>query len=120
MPPRTLASLAHALSASADLDSALVALAEALAEVDLVLTPTLRCVPPPAGVDELAVRETLTSLTFPFNAIGAPALAIPCGPAEGGLPTSVQLAAAPGADALVLAAGALLQRELGHTGGPRE
>jgi hypothetical protein len=34
MPPRTLASLAHALGASADLDTAFVALAEALAEVD--------------------------------------------------------------------------------------
>ncbi len=34
MPPRTLASLAHSLSAAADLDSALVALGEALAEVD--------------------------------------------------------------------------------------
>jgi hypothetical protein len=34
MPPRTLASLAHALSAAPDLDAALVALGEALAEVD--------------------------------------------------------------------------------------
>lgn len=34
MPPRTLASLAHALGAAADLDAALVALGEALAEVD--------------------------------------------------------------------------------------
>src|SRR5918992_1660695 len=34
MPPRTLASLAHALGASANLDTAFVALAEALAEVD--------------------------------------------------------------------------------------
>src|SRR4029078_11528441 len=34
MPPRTLASLAHALGAASDLDVALVALGEALAEVD--------------------------------------------------------------------------------------
>jgi hypothetical protein len=34
MPPRTLASLAHALAAASDLDVALVALGEALAEVD--------------------------------------------------------------------------------------
>jgi aspartyl-tRNA(Asn)/glutamyl-tRNA(Gln) amidotransferase subunit A len=94
-------------------------MAAALADVDLILTPTLRCVAPPAGVDELRLRPTLTSLTFPFNAIGAPALALPCGPAEDGLPASVQLAAGPGADALVLAAAALLERELGHTAGPR-
>ena len=34
MPPRTLASLAHALGTASDLDAALVALGEALAEVD--------------------------------------------------------------------------------------
>jgi len=34
MPPRTLASLAHSLSAASDLDAALVALGEALADVD--------------------------------------------------------------------------------------
>ncbi|HXY31861.1 MAG TPA: GAF domain-containing protein [Gemmatimonadaceae bacterium] len=34
MPPRTLASLAHALSAASDLNAALVAMGEALAEVD--------------------------------------------------------------------------------------
>src|ERR1051325_1774142 len=34
MPPRTLASLAHALTVTADNDGALVALAEALSEVD--------------------------------------------------------------------------------------
>src|SRR4029078_10929436 len=34
MPPRTLASLAHALSVSPDVDAALLALADALAEVD--------------------------------------------------------------------------------------
>ena len=36
MPPRTLASLAHALSVASDLDGALVALGEALAEIDRV------------------------------------------------------------------------------------
>jgi len=94
-------------------------IAAALAGVDLVITPTLRCVAPPAGVDELRLRPTLTSLTFPFNAIGAPALALPCGPAESGLPASVQVVGPPGADALVLAAAALLERALGHTAEPR-
>jgi aspartyl-tRNA(Asn)/glutamyl-tRNA(Gln) amidotransferase subunit A len=90
-------------------------MAAALAGVDLVMTPTLRCVAPPAGVDELRLRPTLTSLTFPLNAIGAPALALPCGPAETGLPASVQVVGPPGADALVLAAAALLERELKST-----
>jgi Asp-tRNA(Asn)/Glu-tRNA(Gln) amidotransferase A subunit family amidase len=87
-------------------------LAEAGAEVDLVLTPTLTCVAPPAPSDELGLRDGLIRLTFPFNATGWPAAALPCGPAEHGLPASVQLAAPPGEDALVLAAAAALERAL--------
>jgi len=69
-------------------------------------------VPPPADVDELAVRESLIRFTYPFNLVGWPALALPCGTAEDGLPASAQLVARPGADDLVLAAGALLEAEL--------
>ena len=87
-------------------------LLELTAEVDLLLTPTLVCVAPHTGQDELALRGTLTRLTFPFNATGWPALALPCGGAEDGLPASVQLAAPPGEDARVLAAGAALERAL--------
>ena len=47
--------------------------------------------------------------TYPFNALGWPALALPCGPAEDGLPASVQLVAPTGEDASVLAAGSLLE-----------
>jgi Asp-tRNA(Asn)/Glu-tRNA(Gln) amidotransferase A subunit family amidase len=46
--------------------------------------------------------------TYPFNALGWPALALPVGAAEDGLPASVQLVGKPGDDALVLAAGKLL------------
>ena len=88
------------------------ALAEAAAGVDLVLTPTLVCVAPPAPADELALRGRLTMLTYPFNATGWPAAAIPCGPAEGGFPASAQLAAPLGQDALVLAAAGALERAL--------
>ena len=87
-------------------------LAEAAAEVDLVLTPTLVCVAPPVHADELEFRGRLIRLTYPFNATGWPAAALPCGPAEEGLPASVQLAAPPGEDALVLAAASALERSL--------
>ena len=50
------------------------------------------------------------SLTYPFDCTGWPALALPCGPAEDGLPASLQLVGKPGEDALVLAAGASLVR----------
>jgi aspartyl-tRNA(Asn)/glutamyl-tRNA(Gln) amidotransferase subunit A len=77
--------------------------------LDLIVTPTLPFVPPPTGLDERDLRAELTSLTWPFNVLGAPALALPCGAAEDGLPASVQLAGRPGDDALVLAAGGLLE-----------
>jgi aspartyl-tRNA(Asn)/glutamyl-tRNA(Gln) amidotransferase subunit A len=86
--------------------------AEALGEADLLLTPTLQCVAPPTGVGDLALRVTLIRNTLPFNTLGWPAVALPCGAAEEGLPASIQLVGLPGTDALVLAAGERLERKL--------
>jgi aspartyl-tRNA(Asn)/glutamyl-tRNA(Gln) amidotransferase subunit A len=83
-------------------------LAELMRGVDVLLTPTLAMVAPPVGIGDLALRHRLTQFTYPLNAIGAPALAVPGGPAEAGLPASVQIAGRPGMDALVLGVGALL------------
>jgi aspartyl-tRNA(Asn)/glutamyl-tRNA(Gln) amidotransferase subunit A len=80
--------------------------------LDLVLTPTVPMVAPPTGIGDLALRGRMIELTLPWNVVGAPALALPCGPAEDGLPASVQLVGRPGDDALVLAAGRLLERAL--------
>ena len=82
--------------------------AEAVGKLDLLVTPTVPFVAPPADVDELEIRAGGTSLTYPFSSLGWPALALPCGSAEDGLPASVQLAAPAGEDALVLAAGRVL------------
>ena len=87
--------------------------AEAVGELDLLVTPTVPFVAPPADGDELEIRAGAISLTYPFSSLGWPALALPCGPAEDGLPASVQLAAPVGADALLLAAGRLLGSLLG-------
>ena len=83
--------------------------AAAIEGLDLLLTPTLAFVAPPAASEELSIREAVIRLTYPFNALGWPALALPCGLAEHGLPASVQLVAPAGEDALVLAAGVLLE-----------
>ena len=76
-----------------------------------MLTPTLPILPPPlhrgAGPGDLDVREALIRFTYPFSALGWPALALPCGAADG-LPVSLQIAGRAGADGLVLAAAALL------------
>jgi aspartyl-tRNA(Asn)/glutamyl-tRNA(Gln) amidotransferase subunit A len=84
-------------------------LSAAFEGVDLLLTPTLPVVAPPYGSGD---RTTLTKFTSLFNLVGWPALALPCGPAEDGLPASVQLAAPLGQDALVLAAGTALEAAL--------
>jgi aspartyl-tRNA(Asn)/glutamyl-tRNA(Gln) amidotransferase subunit A len=81
---------------------------------DLLLTPTLPVVAPPVEIGDLKVRGVLTRNTLPVNALGWPALALPCGPAEEGLPASVQLVGRAGDDALVLGAGELLARLLDH------
>ena len=81
-------------------------------DVDLIVTPTIPWVAPPSGVGDLELRGRMLSLTFPWNAVGGPALALPCGAAEDGLLASVQLLGRPGEDALVLAAGRLLEAEL--------
>jgi aspartyl-tRNA(Asn)/glutamyl-tRNA(Gln) amidotransferase subunit A len=92
--------------------------ADAFGGLDLLVTPAVAFVPPRADIDELEMRGRGTRLTYPFSSLGWPALALPCGAAEGGLPASVQLAAPSGADARVLAAGRLLASQLAAGGRP--
>jgi aspartyl-tRNA(Asn)/glutamyl-tRNA(Gln) amidotransferase subunit A len=82
---------------------------EAFRGLDLLLTPTLAFPPPQLPADDLDIREDAIRFTFPFNALGWPALALPCGPKDA-LPVSVQLVGRE--DALVLAAGELLEASL--------
>jgi len=83
--------------------------AGALDGLDLLVTPTLAFVAPWDDVDEREVRRSVIHFTYPFDVLGWPALALPCGPAEDGLPASVQLVGAAGDDGGVLAAGRLLE-----------
>ena len=80
---------------------------------DLLLTPTQGFVAPTyeeAANDSL--RLGITRFTNPFNALGWPALALPCGPAEHGLPASIQLVGRSSADTLVLAVGQALEAQV--------
>ncbi len=85
---------------------------EVLGDADLLLAPTMAFVAPPTGIGDLGLREDVIRLTSPFSSLGWPALALPGGPAEHGLPATLHLAGRPGADALVLAAGEALEAAL--------
>jgi len=84
----------------------------AFAGLDVLLAPTLMFVAPPVTVPELDLRERMIRLTYPANALGWPAFALPCGPAEDGLPASVSLMARGGDDARVLGAALALEAAL--------
>jgi aspartyl-tRNA(Asn)/glutamyl-tRNA(Gln) amidotransferase subunit A len=74
----------------------------ALEGYDVLVTPTLAGPVPAADVPEEEVYEAMSRYTFPFNALGWPALAI------GG----VQIVGRAGSDALVLGAGLALEAVL--------
>jgi len=80
-------------------------------DVDLILTP---CTPVTAplieGADMIATSALVTRLCYPWSLGGLPSIAAPCGLDERGLPTGLQLAAAPWGDALALRVGAAYQR----------
>lgn len=80
--------------------------------LDLLVVPTLAFVAPPLPEDESHVRERILQFTYPFDVLGWPALALPAGPAEDGLPASLQLVGRRSDDALVLAVGAALEASL--------
>jgi aspartyl-tRNA(Asn)/glutamyl-tRNA(Gln) amidotransferase subunit A len=73
-------------------------------EVDCLLTPAT---PFPAFPIEhnADLRPAATRLTRPFNLLGWPALAIPCGMTKGGLPIGLQLVAAAGRENVLFEVG---------------
>lgn len=86
----------------------------AFRECDLLITPTTVGVAPALSVapvsemDILARGTTMSANTCPFNLTGHPALAVPSGADEAGLPTSVQVAAPYFEDARTIRAGKIL------------
>jgi aspartyl-tRNA(Asn)/glutamyl-tRNA(Gln) amidotransferase subunit A len=59
------------------------------------------------------VRMAATRLTRPFNVLGWPAMALPCGFSQAGLPIGLQLAAPPQQEDTLLQAGAALEDAFG-------
>jgi amidase len=76
---------------------------------DVLLTPTLAAPPLRVGayrgkglVRTLLGMTAYMPFTPPLNLVGFPAASVPAGATSGGLPVGVQLAAAPGGEALLL------------------
>ncbi len=88
------------------------------ADVDLVLTPTVAQVSLPLGyftepgdpAEHLARQRRFSPFCAPYNLTGQPAVSLPLGQSEDGLPIGVMLAAHPGQDALLLAVAAELEQ----------
>ncbi|MDR5684269.1 MAG: amidase [Armatimonadota bacterium] len=90
-----------------------------LSHVDVVASPTVPVPAPPIGEETTHVagkpyntRALLTRLTNPFNALGLPAVSVPCGFARG-LPVGLQIVGPPMGDEKVLAVGAAYERHRG-------
>jgi aspartyl-tRNA(Asn)/glutamyl-tRNA(Gln) amidotransferase subunit A len=91
----------------------------------LLVTPTLAVVPFPhpenarPGPTHAAGREIDPFLgwilTYHFNLTGQPAISIPCGLTDDGLPVGLQIVGRPGADADVIRAASALEEALGSS-----
>ncbi|WP_324716528.1 amidase [Carboxydochorda subterranea] len=95
----------------------------ALAQADVLLLPTLPLTAPPIGTRWVTIQSetepthrALTRFTSLFNLTGLPALSLPAGSDDGGLPVGLQLAASWGRELDLLRAGVVLEALLGATG----
>ena len=97
-----------------------------LENFDLLITPTVpsttpRLLDPPVDIDVLLTRTDakLCFNTSPLNLTGHPALAVPSGIDQDGLPTSVQIIGRHFDERTVLRAGFELERSFGIFGGSK-
>lgn len=83
----------------------------AFESVDVILTPATGTIAPPADLEMIETTRRLVRLTYAWSLAGVPALALPCGISDAGLPVGLQLAAAPYREATLLRVGAAYQHE---------
>ena len=90
---------------------------EVLAQVHVLLTPTLAVMVPDAGIAEVHVEGALwttqfalSRLTMPANATGHPALSLPWSTDDRGTPIGLQLIGRPMEEATILGTAGVLER----------
>jgi aspartyl-tRNA(Asn)/glutamyl-tRNA(Gln) amidotransferase subunit A len=91
--------------------------------LDCLMTPATPTTAPKIGEMSVTlgsftedVRTAATRLTRPFNVLGWPALALPCGFSNAGLPIGLQLVAPPQQEDTLLQAAAALEDAFGIAG----
>jgi aspartyl-tRNA(Asn)/glutamyl-tRNA(Gln) amidotransferase subunit A len=83
----------------------------AFEHVDVILSPSTGTTAPPSGLEMIETTRRLVRLTYGWSLAGLPALSIPCGFSDDGLPVGLQLAAARFRETTLIRAGAAYQRE---------
>jgi Asp-tRNA(Asn)/Glu-tRNA(Gln) amidotransferase A subunit family amidase len=88
-----------------------------MVQVDVVVTPTNGCTAPilkpdalPEGESDLETLDRIMRFVTLANLIGFPALSVPCGADEGGLPVGLQLMGRPWEEALLFRMGRVVER----------
>ncbi|HEY2789429.1 MAG TPA: amidase [Gaiellales bacterium] len=85
--------------------------------IELIVTPTQAQSPPKIGLDQIPyagrpdedVTYAMCGLTLIFNMLGWPAISVPCGRDDAGLPAGVQIAALPWRERYCFAAAAVVE-----------
>ena len=92
------------------------AFAQVFEEVDCLVGATIPCLPPTLGSSSIDVSGTdegivdaLVRMNAAQNVAGVPALSLPCGLSDAGMPISMQLIAARGQDQMLLRVGHTFQ-----------
>ena len=87
--------------------------AQALEKVDVLVSPTMTQPAPPFQSYDPATTARDPSFTAPYNFTGLPAISVPCGFTQKGLPVGVQIAGRPFAEPEILRVAHTYERHAG-------
>ncbi len=88
--------------------------ADALTRVDVIASPAFAVVAPRHDAGPGTAVTDMPSYTGPYNLTGLPAISVPCGFTDAGLPSGLQLAGRPFEEATILRAAYTYEQATGH------